>query len=253
MQSPLRCAATLLRNYSRNNVPLRMRYLLRYIFCLLLPLLLSACSSMPDRQKIPTANTEHTIYFIYREWHTSILLDADTVARYSKHLPAESFGNQFVRIGWGDGDYFTGKSKSFGAATKALLASRYSALQVLTYRQPPFSQIPSGTWVPLALTNEGMRGLIRYLDESFALDEQRQIVPLQAYGADIGHFYQSIGNYSVFSNCNTWSGRALQSAQLPVRSSLKLTARSVFEQAQFISSYQQALGLIEKYPAASAK
>lgn len=208
---------------------------------------------MPERQKIPTANTQHTIYFIYREWHTSILLDAATVARYSKYLQAESSDNQFVRIGWGDGEYFTGKNKSFGAATKALLASRYSALQVLTYRQTPFSQIPLGTWVPIALTNEGMLGLIHYLDESFALDEQGQIIPLQAHGADIGRFYQSNGNYSVFSNCNTWSGRALQSAQLPVRSSLKLTAHSVFEQAQFISGYQQTLGLNGKSSPASVE
>lgn len=217
----------------------------RYLLCLLL-LLLSACSTLPDRQRIPLVDTEHTIYFIYREWHTSILLEAATLARYSKHLQVEAIGNQYVRIGWGDGDYFTGKNKTFGAATKALLASRYSALQVLTYKQPPFKQIPAETRVPLAISNKGMRELIRYLDESFELDEQGQVIPLRAYGMDIGRFYQSNGSYGLFSNCNTWSGRALQSAQLPVRSSLKLTAQSVFEQAQFISDYQQVSGLIEK-------
>lgn len=230
-----------------------MVYLLRILLTLCLPLLLSACSSMPNKQKIPVANTEHTIYFIYREWHTSILLDAATVVRYSKHLPAEAEGYQFVRIGWGDGDYFTGKSKSIGAATKALVASRYSALQVLTYGQLPFDQIPPETRVPIAISDEAMRDLIRYLDGSFALDDQGRRISLQAYGSDIGHFYQSSGSYSLFSNCNTWSGRALQSAGLPVRSSLQLTARSVFEQARFISEYQQAIGLIEKNMPVPAK
>jgi uncharacterized protein (TIGR02117 family) len=228
-----------------------MSYLLRIVLALCV--LLSACSSLPDKQKIPLADTEHTIYFIYREWHTSILLDAATVARYSKHLQVEAAGQQFVRIGWGDGDYFTGKSKSFGAATKALIASHYSALQVLTYGQSPFAQIPPETRVPIALSDKGMRGLIRYLDDSFALDDDHQLIPLQAYGVDIGHFYQSSGNYSLFSNCNTWSGRALQSAQLPVRSGLQLTAQSVFEQAKFISEYQQAIGLIEKDVSAFAE
>lgn len=230
-----------------------MSHSVRMLFCLLLLPVLSACSSMPNKQKIPIANTEHTLYFIYREWHTSIMLDAATVSRYSQHLQAEAAGQQFVRIGWGDGDYFTGKSKSFGAATKALLASDYSALQVLTYAQSPFGQIPTDTRVAIAISDKGMRRLIRYLDKSFALDASGNIIALPSYATDTGHFYQSSGDYGLFSNCNTWSGRALQAAKLPVRSGLQLTAQSVFEQARFISNYQQSLGLIEQGSLATAE
>lgn len=223
-----------------------MSYSVRIFFCLILLLLLSACSSLPNKQKIPVANTEHTIYFIYREWHTSIMVDAATLARYSKHLQAQAAGKTQVRIGWGDGDYFTGKSKTFGTAAKALVASNYSALQVLTYRQSPFSQIPAETRVAVAISDKGMRRLIRYFDRSFALDSMGQLIPLPAYGVDIGSFYQSNDDYGLFSNCNTWSSRALQAAKLPVRSGLKLTAQSVFEQVKYISEYQQTLGLIEQ-------
>jgi uncharacterized protein (TIGR02117 family) len=204
---------------------------------------LAGCTSMPAKQKIPSANTEHTIYFIYRDWHTSILIDAKTVARHSRYLQQEAANQRYVRIGWGDGNYFTGKSKTFGSATKALIASSHSALQVIAYTQPPFASIPPETRVPIAITDRGMRKLIRYLDKSFALDESGRVIPLQAYVLDSGHFYQASGHYSLFSNCNTWSGRALQAAQLPVRSRLQLTAQSVFEQAKVISNYQQNLGL----------
>lgn len=204
---------------------------------------LAGCTSLPAKQKIPVANTEHTIYFIYREWHTSILIDAKTLARHSLYLQQEAANQGYIRIGWGDGNYFTGKSKTFGAATRALIASSHSALQVIAYSQSPFASIPPETRVPIAITDEGMRGLIRYLDKSFALDENGQVIPLQAYVTDAGNFYQAAGHYSLFSNCNTWSGRALQAAHLPVRSSLQLTAQSVFEQAKFISAYQQSLGL----------
>lgn len=199
---------------------------------------------MPAKQKIPVANSEHTIYFIFREWHTSILIDASTVALHSQHLQDAATNQRYIRIGWGDGNYFTGKSKSVGSATKALFASSHSALQVIAYAQPPFSSIPPETRVPIAITEKGMRKLIRYLDNSFALDEAEQVIPLQAYVADAGSFYQASGHYSLFSNCNTWSGRALQAAGLPVNSSLKLTAQSVFEQAKYISEYQQSVGLI---------
>lgn len=199
---------------------------------------------MPAKQKIPVAHTEHTIYFIYRDWHTSILLDAKTVALHSRHLQQDAEAQRYLRIGWGDGNYFTGKSKTFGAATKALIASSHSALQVITYAQPPFASIPVHTLVPIVITDKGMRELVRYLDESFALGESGGSVTLHAHVNDAGNFYKARGHYSVFTNCNTWSGRALQSAGLPVRSSLQLTAKSVFEQAKFISYYQQDLGLI---------
>jgi uncharacterized protein (TIGR02117 family) len=200
---------------------------------------------MPAKQKIPIADTTHRIYFIYREWHTSILIDAKTAALYSRHLQQEAADRRYLRIGWGDGNYFTGKSKTLGAATQALIASSHSAIQLIAYGQPPFSSIPPETRVPIAITDKGMRNLIRYLDSSFALDEFGHLIPLKAYVTDAGNFYQANGHYSVFSNCNTWSGRALQAAQLPVRSRLQLTAKSVFEQAKFISDYQQSLGLLE--------
>lgn len=201
---------------------------------------------MPAKQKIPVANTEHTIYFIYREWHTSLLIDAKTVTRHSRYLQQEAANQGYIRIGWGDGNYFTGKSKTFGSATRALLASSHSALQVIAYTQPPFTSIPQETRVPIAITDKGMRKLVRYLDKSFALDESGRVIPLQAYVADAGNFYQASGHYNLFSNCNTWSGRALQAAGLPVRSGLQLTAQSIFEQASAISEYQQALGLVGK-------
>lgn len=217
--------------------------LLRVACCLFFAAL-AGCSSLPDKDKIPAANTSHTLYFIYREWHTSILLPADAVRAHSKAMDKEAAGQQFIRVGWGDGDYFTGKSKSFGSATKALFVSQYSALQVLAYAQPPFAEIPAETRAPLAITDKGLRQLIRYIDNSFVRDDKGQLIPLPAYGEGVGHFYRADGHYGLFSNCNTWSGRALQAAGLPVRSRLQLTAQSVFEQARAISDYQVARGIL---------
>lgn len=219
-----------------------MRLIARRLIVCGLFLLQFACSSLPDTKKIPTQNAAQQIHFIYREWHTSILLPAEAVRAHSRFLQAEAQGKQYIRVGWGDGDYFTGKSKSFGTATRALFVSQYSALQVLSYVQSPFAEIPAETRVPLAITGQGLRELIRYIDASFAMDSAQQLIPLPAYGEGVGHFYQAQGRYGLFSNCNTWSGRALQAAGLPVRSSMQLTAQSVFEQARAISAYQQQAG-----------
>ncbi len=207
---------------------------------------LVGCATSPNLKKVPLVEVDHQIHFIYREWHTSILLDASAFSRYSKvlsknvSLQTELQQKKYIRIGWGDGDYFTGKRKTFGAATKALVASDYSAIQVLGYVQEPFASIPEETRVPLWISDKSMRKLVTYFDKSFALSATREVIPLPSYAENAGAFYQAKGHYSLFSNCNTWSGRALQVAGLPVRSRLHLTAQSVFEQARAISIYQQA-------------
>jgi uncharacterized protein (TIGR02117 family) len=204
---------------------------------------LIACQSTPRADQVPLENASHTIYFIYQGWHTSILLDVNSLIPYSRYLQKDFAGQNYVRIGWGDGDYFTGKHKTVGAATKALFVSGYSAVQVLTYKQDPLLHIPAETRVPLAVTDKGMRRLVRYLENSIALDEHGKPLPLISYVENAGSFYLAKDHYSLFSNCNTWSSSALQKAGLPVRSRLHLTPQSVFDQAKFISDMQANRGL----------
>jgi uncharacterized protein (TIGR02117 family) len=208
--------------------------------------LLAGCATMPRTQEIPAVNAERTIYFIYKGFHTSILLDAKTVVALNPQLADDLKGQTYARIGWGDGDYFTGKSKSVGTATKALIASGYSAVQLLPYDYEPFEEIPVDTVVPLAITDQGLRQLAIYLGNSIAVDVQGKLVRLPSFGDTMGSFFQSQYHYSVFSNCNTWSGKALRSAGLPVAN--RLTAKGLFKQAQLISEYQIAQGVLKKQP-----
>jgi uncharacterized protein (TIGR02117 family) len=211
---------------------------------ILLSFFLAGCASMPPTKNIPAANTKHIIYFIYRGWHTSILIDAKLLSAQNPQLSDDLKNQKYARIGWGDGDYFTGKNKSAVTAAKALVASGYSAMQLLVYDYEPFAEIPAATLVPLAITDEGMQKLISYLGASIAVDHQGKPVRLPTYGDAMGSFFQSKDHYSVFSNCNTWSGNALRAAGLPVAN--RLTAQGVFEQARFISQWQIEQGLLKK-------
>jgi len=212
---------------------------------ILLTMLLAGCASMPQDKDIPVANAQHTIYFIYRGWHTSILLDAHFLSEQQPQLAADLNGQLYARMGWGDGDYFTGKRKSTASATRALVASGYSAVQLLGYDYEPFDEIPADTLVPLAVTDQGLRQLIAYLGGSIAVDPQGRLIRLPAFGDAMGSFFQSRDHYGMFSNCNTWSGKALRAAGLPVAN--RLTAQGVFEQARFISQRQAGQGLFKKH------
>lgn len=204
--------------------------------------LTAGCSSLPKASAIPVANTKHTIYFVYRNWHTSIIVDAKQLALHSPKLTADVRGEKFARIGWGDGDYFTGKSKTWGTAATALIASHHSALQLLTYDEHFLNEIPPETLVPLAISDAGLKQLIRYIDDSIAVDEKNIALKLQAYIADTGVFFQATEQYSFFNNCNTWSGQALRLAGLPIAN--RLTAKGIFAQAHEISRVQVEAGLM---------
>ena len=221
-------------------------YTVRSSFFFALCLLLSSCASVPRTQDVPVVNARHIVYLIYRGWHTSVLLDAKTLAAQSPLLEQQLRKQKYARVGFGDGDYFTGKDKSVISATRALFASRYSALQLLSYDYEPFDEIPSGTLVPLALTDEGMRKLIRHINQSVVVDVEGKAVRLPAQGDAMGDFYLGSVRYGAFSNCNTWLGLALREAGLPIAS--RLTASGVFTQAKTISEIQARAGLFKTSP-----
>lgn len=208
--------------------------------------LLSSCASRQAKVSIPVSDAPHIIYLVYRHWHTSIVLDAKQLALHSPLLAEQVRGEDYARIGWGDGDYFTGKSKSWSSAGKALVASRYSALQLLTYSAAGLREIPPQTIVPLAIGDQGLQQLIKMIESSIALDKQMLPLPLHATaaeGEEVGIFFQANGRYSLFNNCNSWSAEALQRAGLPLAS--RLTAQGVFRQAGEISQVQAQAGLFK--------
>ena len=207
-------------------------------------MLSASCATQPDLAAIPVADTTHTIYYIYRDWHTSVMLDAATYRKLSKlpltdvTLHTEVAPAGYVRIGWGDGEYYTGKSTSVVTATRALIASRYSAIQVIGYTADPFTRIPAETRVALRITDEAMQALVSYLDASF-VSREGKLQQLHAYVENSGVFFEASQHYGLLHNCNSWSGDALRAAGLPIRGAFNLTARSVFEQARIIADYQQ--------------
>jgi uncharacterized protein (TIGR02117 family) len=208
--------------------------------------LLSGCLTMSPAVEISADKPTHTIYFAYHHWHTSVIVEVSSLAKQNPKLVAHvNIENQkFVRLGWGDGDYFTGKSKTVGTAAKALIASRYSAMQMLTYSELELRDIPRDSIVPLAISEKGLQKLMKYLDDSIAKSAKGEAFILPSTSINAGIFLQAKDHYSVFNNCNTWSGRALRAAGLSVAS--RLTAKGVFEQARSVSAFQHQAGLFKE-------
>lgn len=172
------------------------------------------------------------------------MIPAGAVETHSRYFNEIARQKKYIRFGYGDGDFFTGKNKSLFSGAKALVASSYSAVQVLDYYSDPLYYIPEETRVPLRISEKRMKKLIRYIDKSVALDK-KQPIELTAYEKNTGYFFKAKQHYSMFSNCNTWSSQALQAAGIPIKSRFKLTAQSVFEQAKYVSDYQREFCSLE--------
>lgn len=210
----------------------------RLLLLLNLAVLLAACETLPEPQVFSISEPPQKIYLIRKHWHTSILLKLEDVLPYSSILRDQVGTADYVQVGWGDGDYFTGKSKSAAAATKALFISSYSALQLLDYNYEPFAVIPAEERVQLWVSRAGLKSLVAYIEKGFARDRQGNLISLEAHVRNSGYFYLADRRYSLFSNCNTWSAQALQAAGLPIKARFRLAPSGLFEQAQILSRSQ---------------
>lgn len=212
---------------------------------------LIGCASQPQVSAIPVQDAPHLIHVVQTGWHTSLIVPADALQASSPRLQQDFHDQRYLRLGWGDGDYFTGKNKHWTGATRALFASGYSALQVLAYNYEPWAELVSENHAVVAVTDEGMKTLAFFIERSIARDDKGNVVFLEPTKANDNVFYLAAPRYGLLSNCNTWSVDALRQAGLPVRG-LNLTATRVYQQVRQISAIQQVAGVVPPLPSISA-
>lgn len=179
-------------------------------------LLAGGCTSVGEQMKPESEPLVHPLIVIQTGWHTSLLVDAQLLTRYSPVLAHDFTDQRYFRIGWGDGDYFTGKSKSTWTATKALIASGYSALQVLAYDYSPWAEISEDSRVSFLISEEGIRHLAAYIEANIARNVEGVPILLAPTKQGDNHFYLGTARYSLFNNCNTWLAVGLQQAGIPL-------------------------------------
>jgi hypothetical protein len=230
----------------RNKAPLsKMLKALLHAFGWLVSGLILGCAQQPPYREIPferlrahdvltateiaaqaqTAVEPDLFYLTYHTWHTSLLIPARWFRDQSPQLAPLAEGLLWVRIGFGDGDYFTGVRKSTWHATLALFASRYAALQWLDYAESPFGDVTADERVALKATN--IPALIAFITETIAFNDSQQ--PRQLYNPDTdsGLFFLAKPDYSLAYTCNSWTAQALRAAGISLPAKHYVRRRSV--------------------------
>jgi uncharacterized protein (TIGR02117 family) len=215
----------------------RSAALQRLLLALLLCLSLCHCAS---QQRLTTAPKPHRLYFVYDNWHTTLIIQAAGVEEYSRYFKRQAAKRTYMGFGWGDAKYFTGQDTSVASATRALLWANRPALQVIDYSGDPISVTPPHTLVTLTLSQKNLEDLVAYFDQTLALNPHGEPVEMINYSEKSGYFYAAKGHYNMLSNCNSWTAKALTAAGYPMRNPLLLTAGSVFNRAKSYAKATQA-------------
>ena len=160
-------------------------------------------------------------YVISNGVHTDIVMPlAAAGIDWRAHFPpadarAAPADAAFVAIGWGDRAFYlntpTWADLTLRRAVDAALGRNAALLHVtwLTRAQMP----PGATWrVPLSRPQYQ-----RLADDLRAMLPGGRAVRVAGAGyADNDAFYEATGRYHLFETCNTWTGRLLRRAGVPV-------------------------------------
>ncbi len=168
-----------------------------------------------------------TIYLVARDWHTGFVVPADGICKKLPEL-RQRFGDvAFLEFGWGDRRYYQSESSSIAAKLLAILIPSVSTLQVVAVTDHPQKFYIEEPVEELLLEDGGFEALLRFIANSFAMDQQAGLI-MQCYGrTGDSQFYAAKGIYHLFNTCNTWSAKGLQKAGIDLGTRFIFTAESI--------------------------
>ena len=174
----------------------------------------------PANAKAPTEPPDIDAYVLSNGVHTDLVLPIRSAAIdwtavfYPRDAKAPPPDAEFIAIGWGDRDFYlhtpTWADLTLRRAVGALSGANASLLHVTWLTR---AQLRQGAYA-MPLSQRQYLALVAHVRGS--LPGGRTIaLPGAGYGPD-DTFYEAIGSYHLFETCNTWTGRGLRRAGVPV-------------------------------------
>ncbi len=158
-----------------------------------------------------------SIHVVSNDWHTGIVVARPDMLPGT--LPeVEDFPRApYLEFSWGDAEYFPSREKGLGLAMGAALTPTPAVIHLAGLPAHPRKVFPGAEIVPLRLSANGFRDLLRYLDGAFARGGAPRVASSAPGLYRFSRFYPATGTFHLFNTCNTWTARGLASAGLPVR------------------------------------
>lgn len=203
-------------------------------------LLLAGCALRAPRVGYPPAPPTHTIYVHEAGWHAGLIVSVSEVPR-ALWPEIEAFaGYRYVRVGWGDKDFYPAPDFNLWFALKALFWPTASVLHIVAFDEAPAAFYPGSDLIALPVSAAGFRRLCRFVHASYAHDAQGKPVVLGPGLYGVSRFYLSDLSYHALRTSNVWTAQALELAGVPVRPALAPTSEMLFWQLRGIEGKDRA-------------
>lgn len=167
---------------------------------------------------------DHLVYLIKQNWHTAIVLSCSEL-NPDLFRELNSFKKyELIDIGWGDEEFYQSPGFDSGLAYKALFYKTPGALRVegIDISKEAYFEL-SEIVVELTLTDSQFRNLCSYINNTFRLDDDEEVLVLSKRNGGKITFYKANGEYYLFNTCNTWLAKGLKQAGLQIENDIILT------------------------------
>lgn len=167
-----------------------------------------------------------TVWVEREGYHTALVLSAEDIVTHAPMMQDITGTRGYIRLGWGDRDYYGAERKTMGLMAKALFLPTPSVVEVANFQKP---EQAGKTLIPLRISDGELKKLMTFITSSIALDRQGQpsLVRKEPSGF---RYYSAHGRYHLFRNCNNWTAKALHRSGQDVRYRTAFLAGRVMRQ-----------------------
>jgi uncharacterized protein (TIGR02117 family) len=203
------------------------------ILAVLIPLLLfSACSSeiplpvnhIAEQQPI----RKNQLFVVDHGWHTGFVVPAKAMDEDFPFLKQRFPDDKpYYELGWGDKGFYQSHEITTGLTFRAMFASDGSVMHIVSLPESPVTYFPNSKTIEILLSDNEYRDLRLFFKNSFAYDQQGNVIKLTQGLYGDSQFYEGSGTYYMFNTCNKWTAKGLKSAGMDIFPGTKLTAGSI--------------------------
>ena len=185
----------------------------------------AACALGPPLPPADNGPLSHAVSVFSNGWHTAIVVSRRDVVAAGLLPEADDFPDAaFLEFGWGDQVYYPAKKKTFGMALDATLTATPAVMHMAGLARSPEQTYASSEIVTVAMTESGLRHLVRAIAGEFNRPEGGRAYPVSSGLYPDSNFYSARGSFHLFNTCNTWTARMLRAAGVNLSPSGVITA-----------------------------
>ena len=204
------------------------QFLSLFILFSLLFILAAGCIGPPlhsasdDAQGNSNGGPAESIYIIGERYHTGIIATSEFLKKYGCVLGSEIPPGHYGDTGWGDCDFYMGRSDGITGALNALFRSSSSVVHLRTFTSLDEWMTGSRYVIKVSLTEKQAALLCRFINESLVIRDGKPEAITKNYIRGSA-FYESPLEYGLTNTCNTWIARALRFSGLKISPSMVMT------------------------------